>query len=91
VVLCPEEELLQSDCVIADLNLFDPALARQSCELAAKVRYATPAVPATVMPESDAALRIRFHQPQRAISPGQSVVLYDGDRVAGGGVVQRSL
>jgi tRNA-specific 2-thiouridylase len=30
-------------------------------------------------------LQVRFHQPQRALSPGQSAVFYDGDEVVGGG------
>jgi tRNA-specific 2-thiouridylase len=32
---------------------------------------------------------VRFEQPQRALTPGQSIVLYDGDRVVAGGVIDR--
>ena len=35
-------------------------------------------------------IRVTFAQPQRAITPGQSVVLYDGDYVVGGGVIRRA-
>jgi len=36
-------------------------------------------------PQPDGTVRIVFDEPQRAITPGQAVVLYDGDRVLGGG------
>ena len=35
-------------------------------------------------------IRVTFDQPQRAITPGQSVVLYDGEYVVGGGIIRRS-
>jgi tRNA-specific 2-thiouridylase len=89
VVLCSDEELLQSQCIAADLNLFDPERLISSHDVMVKVRYATPAAPATLSPDGDHAMVVRFHQPQRALSPGQSVVFYDGDRVLGGGIIQR--
>ncbi|MCS6801171.1 MAG: tRNA 2-thiouridine(34) synthase MnmA [Chloroflexota bacterium] len=55
--------------------------------VAAKVRYRTPEAPATVFPEG-ARARVEFDQPQRAISPGQAVVFYDGDEVIGGGTIE---
>lgn len=89
VVICPEEGLLQSGCTIADLNLMDRSLSTSRQDVMVKVRYATAATPATVQPEGEAAIRVSFHQPQRAISPGQSIVCYAGDRVLGGGIIQR--
>ena len=55
----------------------------------AKIRYASPALPATLEPKSDGMLLVRFHRPQWAVSPGQSAVFYLGDRVLGGGIIQQ--
>jgi tRNA-specific 2-thiouridylase len=88
VVLGPDESLLSSDCLVGDLNLFEDNLGRTVTEVQVKVRYATPAAPATVTPQSDGRLAVRLAQPQRALSPGQSAVFYDGDWVLGGGIIQ---
>jgi tRNA-specific 2-thiouridylase len=53
-----------------------------------KVRYATPATPATIQPRANGTLHIAFHEAQRALSPGQSAVFYRNDRVLGGGIIQ---
>jgi tRNA-specific 2-thiouridylase len=89
VVLCPDEGLLQSQCVAEDLNLLDQERLRSPQDVMVKVRYATPASWATISLDGWRAMLIRFHQPQRALSPGQSVVFYDGDRVLGGGIIRR--
>ena len=88
VVLGPEESLRRSQCDVADLNLFDSSLLRGATDVTVKVRYATLAVPATIQSRSDTTLRILFHEPQRALSPGQSAVFYRNDRVLGGGIIQ---
>lgn len=88
VVLGPEESLRRSQCDVADLNLFDSSLLRGATDVTVKVRYATPAVPASIQSRSDSTLRILFHEPQRALSPGQSAVFYRNDRVLGGGIIQ---
>ena len=54
----------------------------------AKIRYRAPEAPATVTPLGGGAARVTFDQPQRAVTPGQAVVLYDGDMVLGGGTIQ---
>ena len=57
--------------------------------LLAKIRYRSPAVPATYERRPAASFSLRFDQPQRAITPGQIVALYDGDRLLGGGTIAR--
>lgn len=88
VVVGPEVGLLRSSCDVKDLNLFDRSLMTRSNDLAVKVRYATPATPATIEPVGNETLRVHFHSPQRALSPGQSAVFYRGDQVVGGGMIQ---
>jgi tRNA-specific 2-thiouridylase len=87
VVLCSDEELIQSECELTDLNLLSgTSLPRYA---SVKVRYATPGSDAELLPLAEGRMSVRFHQPQRALSPGQSAVIYDGDRVLGGGIIQR--
>ena len=90
VVLCAEDQLVQSGCNVGDLSLFDREIGRQSVEVDVKIRYATPPAAATLRPLDSGTVQIQFHQPQRALSPGQSAVFYQGDRVLGGGIIQRS-
>ena len=54
----------------------------------AKVRYRQTEQPATVTPRPDGGADILFDEPQRAITPGQAAVFYDGDVVLGGGVLE---
>ena len=88
VLLGPEEALQRHTCQVDDLNLLQAELFRQPTEVQVKVRYATPATAATVSQLDSSRLHVRFHEPQRALSPGQSAVFYDGDRVLGGGIIQ---
>ncbi len=53
----------------------------------AKTRYSQTESPCTVTPLGDDRMRVDFDEPQRAITPGQAVVLYDGDVVLGGGTI----
>ncbi|MBO7681674.1 MAG: tRNA 2-thiouridine(34) synthase MnmA [Clostridia bacterium] len=53
----------------------------------AKVRYKQPDRPATVYPLPGGRVRVVFDEPERAITKGQAVVLYDGERVVGGGTI----
>lgn len=53
----------------------------------AKIRHSQFEISATVYPEEHGFARVEFDTPQRAITPGQAVVLYDGDYVVGGGTI----
>jgi tRNA-specific 2-thiouridylase len=59
-------------------------------EATVKIRYNHPGTPASVTPLKNNRARIRLHEPQRAVTPGQAAVIYDGDLVLGGGWICRS-
>lgn len=56
-------------------------------EIEAKIRYGAIPAPALIIPRADEGVEVRFHEPQRAVTPGQSVVYYQGDVVVGGGII----
>jgi tRNA-specific 2-thiouridylase len=58
--------------------------------LTAKIRYRQPDQDAVIESVDDASLMLSFGAPQRAVTPGQSVVLYDGDECLGGGIIETS-
>ncbi len=58
-------------------------------EATVKIRYNHPGTPATVILLEDKRARICLHEPQRAVTPGQAAVIYDGDIVLGGGWICR--
>jgi tRNA-specific 2-thiouridylase len=61
-----------------------------SFEAVVKIRYSHPGTISTVTPLENNRARIRLHEPQRAVTPGQAAVIYDGDAVLGGGWICRS-
>ena len=60
-------------------------------EVTAKIRHSQFEKAATVYPEADGFARVVFEEPQRAITPGQAVVLYQGDMVIGGGTIRKGM
>src|SRR5947209_7192967 len=59
-------------------------------DVTVKVRYSHPGTAATLFPLDGERARVRLHQPQRAITPGQAAVVYDADLVVGGGWICRA-
>lgn len=81
------EELLSSVCHASPVNWIvgePPATPRA---VTCKIRYQARLVPATLTHAADDSLRLTFAEPQSAVTPGQSVVIYDGDEVLGGGTI----
>jgi tRNA-specific 2-thiouridylase len=62
----------------------------EEIEVTVKIRYSHPGTPATLTHLEDGRAHVRLHDPQRAVTPGQAAVLYDGDIVLGGGWICRS-
>jgi tRNA-uridine 2-sulfurtransferase len=53
-----------------------------------KIRYRSPSVPAQIIPLGNARIKIMFEDHQFGVTPGQAAVLYDGDLVLGGGIIE---
>ena len=83
-------DLLADSLVARDCNWIAIAEPTGPVECAARVRYRAADAPAVVEPIGDGIFRVAFREPQRAISPGQAVVFYDGDDVIGGGWIADS-
>lgn len=87
VVLAPIEELYQSTFYATDINLISVPKIEGEMKVCAKIRYNQKEQPATVIQIDDNTLQVTFLEPQKAITKGQAVVLYDGDIVVGGGTI----
>ena len=87
VVLCTHEELFTDSLTARDINLISRERIDEPLRVMAKVRYRHKEQPATVVQTGEDELQVKFDEPQRAITKGQAVVLYDGDTVVGGGVI----
>ena len=87
VTLGEREALLKSDLVANQVNVLSDRLrlGGECVRCSAKIRYNHPPQPAMAMRSGEDELTVRFDEPQSAVTPGQAVVLYDGDVVLGGG------
>lgn len=88
VILGGERDLYSTVLTAKDINLISLDRIEGRMRLKAKVRYRRPEQWATVVQIDADTLCIEFDEPQRAITGGQAVVLYDGDIVVGGGTIQ---
>ena len=91
VTLGANEDLFHSRLQAADWNWIPFPALTDPIRVTAKVRYRHTPQPATVYPEENGTVRVEFDEPQRAITPGQAVVLYDGDLVIGSGTITQVL
>lgn len=87
VTVGPNEALFHSSLRAADWNWIAIECLKEPIRVMAKARSRMIEQPATVYPEEGGFARVEFDEPQRAITPGQAVVLYDGDTVVGGGTI----
>ncbi len=91
VAIGPDEALFRRSLIATRANWIGGDPSDGKLNVQAKVRYKDDATPATAIIESEETFRLTFDEPKRAITPGQSVVLYDGEVVVGGGVIQSVL
>jgi len=87
VVVGPRDALLAEGCLVEDVNYVALASVDEPTAAHARIRYRAEDVPVTLSPAGDGRLAVRFHEPQRAVTPGQTIVFYDGDVVLAGGTI----
>jgi tRNA-specific 2-thiouridylase len=87
VTLDDDESLWKHTLTARQVNWLEPPVDGGPFPCRVKIRYNHQPQPATVTPLPGDAVRVDFAQPQRAITPGQSAVFYDGDYLLGGGVI----
>ncbi len=91
VTVGPNEALFRRTFLARDWNWMAIEALTGPIRVQAKVRSRMTEQPATVYPMDDGFARVEFDDPQRAITPGQAVVLYDGDLVIGAGTITQVL
>ncbi|MDR0851182.1 MAG: tRNA 2-thiouridine(34) synthase MnmA [Clostridiales Family XIII bacterium] len=88
VVLGKDENLFKTVLTASDINLISVTDLRKSMRVTAKIRYNHMAAPAVARQLGKDRIEVVFDEPQRAITKGQAVVLYEEDVVVGGGSIE---
>ena len=87
VILGDNDDLFSKTLDVCDINLIATDKIDACIDAEVKIRYSQRAQKARVWQTAPDRLHIEFNEPQRAITSGQSAVLYDGDTVIGGGII----
>ncbi len=87
IVIGTEDKLYHKALSAHSVNLIKYAAIESPMTVIAKIRYKDEGAPALCTVDSSGFLYVEFETPRRAITPGQSVVLYEGDDLVGGGII----
>ena len=90
VVVGEQDELLSDEFTAAGVNWISFEEPQEEVRAEVRVRYRHEPAPATISPLPNTRARIKFDEPQRAITPGQATVFYHGDEVVGGGWIVKN-
>ena len=89
VVLGDDKEVFYDKLTAYDLNFISIDGLNEPMKVKAKIRYSAKEADAIIIPIENGKVRVEFEVPQRAITPGQSVVFYEDDIVVGGGIIEQ--
>ena len=85
-----EAGLYSSETSVSKINWISIAEKQEPFEAEVKIRYLHKPAIGVIAPAQAGKALIRFQEPQRAITPGQSAVFYDGDLLIGGGIIENN-
>ena len=89
VVVGPREALARKVVGLRELNWLGGAIPAEGLDVTVKLRSAQPAVAARIFAAEDGAARLELYTAEYGVAPGQAGVVYDGDRLLGGGWIAR--
>lgn len=89
IVVGEEEELFEKKMVVSELNFIAGYPPNNTFKANVKIRYKSKESPATIKIIDKATAVVIFNEPQRAITPGQSAVFYQEDKLIGGGIISK--
>ena len=90
VIVGEVDDLVVDEFEVDRVNWIELNRSNQVADVTVKIRYNHPGTAATLTPVENGRARIRLHEPQKAVTPGQAAVFYNGDIVLGGGWICRS-
>lgn len=91
VVVGEGHEVFGRGLIAEDVNFISIEKLEEQMEVSAKIRYSAKPAKAKISLHENGTVKVEFEKPQRAITPGQSVVFYQGDLVVGGGTIQKKI
>jgi len=89
VYLAYDAELWKRAFIVRELNWVSITPPKKEIGASVRIRYLAKEKPATIVPLGDGSAEVIFDAPERAITPGQSAVFYNGDLVLGGGIIEQ--
>src|SRR6266704_3277276 len=89
VIIGEADDLLTAEFEIDRINWISRAKSDEAIEITVKIRYSHPGTGATLTPLDGERAHVQLHERQKAVTPGQAAVFYDGDAVLGGGWICR--
>ena len=85
------KQLYAGGLIAHEMNWVSIEIPQETIEVNARIRYNSPEVKAYLTPLENNTVKVEFKEPQKSVTPGQSVVFYDGDVVLGGATIEQSI
>jgi len=86
-----KEDLLSNGLVAEQANWVSVVMPQQGYPVTAHIRYNDPGYPAVIESADENSFTIRFAEPRHSVTPGQSAVLYNGNKLVGGGIIKNAI
>jgi len=90
VIVSTRDRAGNDECTVNRMNWVSIAPITSPIRAEVQVRYRSRAVPVGIIPLADGRLKLTFDEPQFGITPGQAAVLYEGEKVLGGGIIENN-
>jgi len=88
IIVGEEKELYREEFIATDVNWISIEKPEKPMDAKVKIRYKSEETECTLFPLSEDKVSVRFRNQQRAVTPGQASVFYDGEIVIGGGIIE---